>query len=84
MADIQSSVEAIVEEAGQDPEKLAGAILKVDTAGRVIRVRDVARIVVVEDSGVVTSLDGKPCETLLVYQSAEANPVTPLRPLEIV
>ncbi len=74
MADIKSSVEDLIERAGQDAEKLAGAVLKADAEGRVIRVRDVARVVEVEGLGTVTTLDGKPCVTLLVYRTAEANP----------
>jgi RND family efflux transporter MFP subunit len=74
MTDAQRSLEELLERAGQDPEKLAGSVLKTDAAGRVIRVRDVARIVESEGFGALASLDDKPCTTLLVYQSADAHP----------
>jgi multidrug efflux pump subunit AcrB len=74
MADIQRSAEDVIERAGQDAEKLAAAVLKDDAEGRVIRVRDVARIVQVEGVATATALDGKPCATLLVYRTAEASP----------
>lgn len=74
MAEVQSSVEDLIERAGQDAEKLAGAVLKTDAQGRVIRVRDIARVVHLGGFGAVTALDGKPCATLLIYQTTDANP----------
>jgi RND family efflux transporter MFP subunit len=73
MADLRGSVEDLIEQAGQDAEKLAAAVLKTDAQGRVFRVRDVARVVHVEGFGTVTTLDGKPCATLLIYQTTDAN-----------
>jgi len=37
-------------------------------------VGDVARVVQAEGFGTVTTLDGKPCVTLLVYRTAEGSP----------
>ena len=80
MAEIQSSVQDLIEQAGDNPDKLARAVLKADAEGRVIRVGDVARVVQIEGFGTVTTLDGKPCVTLLVYEPQKAALVTRPRP----
>jgi RND family efflux transporter MFP subunit len=56
-----------------DPDEFAGIILKTSGEGRVIRLKDVARIDLGEDTlGSMAALDGKPVATLIVALTGEA------------
>jgi RND family efflux transporter MFP subunit len=57
----------------REPEKLEEIVIKATADGRVIRLRDVARVEIVTGWGAATALDGKPCAILLVARAADAD-----------
>ncbi|MCE5267088.1 MAG: efflux RND transporter permease subunit [Planctomycetaceae bacterium] len=57
-----------------DPEQFANMILKTDTTGRVVRMRDVARIELgAQDYDQSCTLDGRPSVALSIYQLPGSN-----------
>jgi RND family efflux transporter MFP subunit len=61
-----------------DPDQLADVIVKTDGAGRVVRLRDVARVELGAGRRGAAGLDGRPVVALAVY------PLAPDRPREVV
>jgi multidrug efflux pump subunit AcrB len=56
-----------------DPETIGDLILKATKEGRMVRLRDVAKIELASGWNTTTSLDGKPCVLLLVARSYDAD-----------